>query len=211
MRITNPREHLHVRTEQIRIGIDPDIYGNLPALEAALEARDKQALDQAICASGLVSYGFHPQQRERLLGMETNFLKRLPTNYRSQTPFGRFKIFHGNLQDPAGQLDLNGPLAQLPAIIECSNSRLLAVGGGHVPFYQRVGRTAADRPRLSRSDLGSKPGEDAATIDIQPTGFKVGAMKIPYDIGRPGSAWRHRAFQRVMSEVIYRGAGITWS
>lgn len=130
MRITNPREPLHVRTEQIRIGIAPDIYGNLPALEAALEARDKQALDQAICASDLVSYGLHPQQRERLLPVEPNFLKRLPTNYRSQTPFGWFKVFHGNLQDPAGQLDLDGPLAQLPAIIECSNNRLLAVGGG---------------------------------------------------------------------------------
>ena len=45
-----------------RIAVITDIHGNLPALEASLEAIDEIGVDETFCGGDLVGYGPHPNE-----------------------------------------------------------------------------------------------------------------------------------------------------
>jgi putative phosphoesterase len=45
-----------------RIAVITDIHGNLPALEASLEAIDERGVDEIFCGGDLVGYGPHPNE-----------------------------------------------------------------------------------------------------------------------------------------------------
>ena len=45
-----------------RIAVITDIHGNLPALEASLEALDAIDVDEVYCGGDLVGYGPHPNE-----------------------------------------------------------------------------------------------------------------------------------------------------
>jgi putative phosphoesterase len=45
-----------------RIAVITDIHGNLPALEASLEALDALGIDEVYCGGDLVGYGPHPSE-----------------------------------------------------------------------------------------------------------------------------------------------------
>src|SRR3954452_19829584 len=46
----------------MRFGLIADVHANLPALEAALEALERERVDAYICAGDLVGYGPHPNE-----------------------------------------------------------------------------------------------------------------------------------------------------
>jgi putative phosphoesterase len=50
-----------------RVAVITDIHGNLPALEAALEAIDELGVDATYCGGDLVGYGPHPNEVCRLI------------------------------------------------------------------------------------------------------------------------------------------------
>jgi putative phosphoesterase len=50
-----------------RVAVITDIHGNLPALEASLDAIDKIGLDAVYCGGDLVGYGPHPNEVCRLI------------------------------------------------------------------------------------------------------------------------------------------------
>ena len=45
-----------------RIAVITDIHGNLPALEASLDAIDAMGVDAVYCGGDLVGYGPHPNE-----------------------------------------------------------------------------------------------------------------------------------------------------
>ena len=45
-----------------RIAVITDVHGNLPALEASLEAIDRIGVDEVFCGGDLVGYGPHPNE-----------------------------------------------------------------------------------------------------------------------------------------------------
>ncbi len=50
-----------------RIAVITDIHGNLPALEASLDAIDAIGVDAVYCGGDLVGYGPHPNEVCRLI------------------------------------------------------------------------------------------------------------------------------------------------
>ena len=50
-----------------RVAVVTDIHGNLPALEASLEAIDETGVDAVYCGGDLVGYGPHPNEVCRLI------------------------------------------------------------------------------------------------------------------------------------------------
>ncbi len=59
-----------------RLAVITDIHGNLPALEASLEAIDAISVDQIFCGGDLVGYGPHPNEVCALIQERT-----IPTIY----------------------------------------------------------------------------------------------------------------------------------
>ncbi len=45
-----------------RVAVITDIHGNLPALEASLEAIERFGVDEIYCGGDLVGYGPHPNE-----------------------------------------------------------------------------------------------------------------------------------------------------
>src|SRR4051795_1126429 len=46
----------------MRIGLIADVHANLPALETALAALERERVDAYVCAGDLVGYGPHPNE-----------------------------------------------------------------------------------------------------------------------------------------------------
>ena len=57
-----PGSHDLTRSPLTRIAVITDIHGNLPALEASLEAIDALGIDEVYCGGDLVGYGPHPNE-----------------------------------------------------------------------------------------------------------------------------------------------------
>ncbi len=112
---------------------------------------------------------------------QMEYLRRLPPGGRIMTPIGRVKYFHGSPHDPEQRMDLMAHERELEQIADQLSSRVIVVGGTHVPFVRVIGDTTFVDPGSVGLSLNHEPGADVAIVDCVGRKPKVTLHKVPYD------------------------------
>lgn len=112
---------------------------------------------------------------------QMEYLRRLPSGGRVMTPIGRVKYFHGSPHDPEQRMDLMAHERELEQVADQLASRVIVVGGTHVPFVRVIGDTTFIDPGSVGLSLNHEPGADVAIVDCVGRKPKVTLHKVPYD------------------------------
>jgi putative phosphoesterase len=143
--------------------------------------------------------------RETLAPEHLEFLRRLPAGGRINTPVGRLRYFHGSPHDPEKRLDLMMQDRELEALAEQLGSRLVVVGGTHIPFMRHVADTIFLDPGSVGLSLNHEPGADVAILELQGLRPKVSLHKVPYDYHSAAFDIMAWSLPPVIAEVIKTG------
>ncbi|UBV43795.1 metallophosphoesterase family protein [Deinococcus taeanensis] len=136
---------------------------------------------------------------------QVDFLRRLPPGGRLMTPVGRVRYFHGSPHDPEQRLDLMAAERDLEALADSLGSRVIVVGGTHVPFTRVVGDTTFVDPGSVGLTLNHEPGADVVIVDCVGRKPKVSLHKVTYDFASSAfdiMAWN---LPPVIADVIRTG------
>ncbi|ALW88825.1 metallophosphoesterase family protein [Deinococcus actinosclerus] len=143
--------------------------------------------------------------KKMLTPEQVDFLRRLPPGGRIMTPVGRVRYFHGSPHDPEQRLDLMAPERELEALADSLGSRVIVVGGTHVPFMRVVGETTFVDPGSVGLTLNHEPGADVVIVDCVGRKPKVSLHKVTYDFASSAfdiMAWN---LPPVIADVIRTG------
>ncbi|GGK88212.1 metallophosphoesterase family protein [Deinococcus radiotolerans] len=136
---------------------------------------------------------------------QVDFLRRLPPGGRIVTPVGRVRFFHGSPHDPEQRMDLMAPERELEALADLLGSRVVVVGGTHVPFMRVIGDTTFVDPGSVGLTLNHEPGADVVIVDCVGRKPKVSLHKVTYDFASSAfdiMAWN---LPPVIADVIRTG------
>ena len=143
--------------------------------------------------------------KKMLTPEQVDFLRRLPPGGRIMTPVGRVRFFHGSPHDPEQRLDLMAAERDLESLAESLGSRVIVVGGTHVPFTRVIGETTFVDPGSVGLTLNHEPGADVVIVDCVGRKPKVSLHKVTYDFASSAfdiMAWNLPA---VIADVIRTG------
>ena len=119
--------------------------------------------------------------REMLTREQFDFLRRLPTSGRLNTPLGRVRFFHGSPHDPDKKLNLMADDRELEGVMEAVSARFVVCGGTHIPLYRKVGHGLFIDPGSVGLTLNSEPGADVVIVDFSGKTAEVSMHKVQYD------------------------------
>lgn len=143
--------------------------------------------------------------RKMLTQEQNDYLRRLPPGGRIMTPVGRVRFFHGSPHNPEDRIDLMAQERELEALADTLSSRVIVVGGSHVPFVRVVGDTTFLDPGSVGLSLNHEPGADVAIVDCVGRKPKVSLHKVTYDFASSAfdiMAWN---LPPVIADVIRTG------
>ncbi|MFB9992305.1 metallophosphoesterase family protein [Deinococcus oregonensis] len=143
--------------------------------------------------------------RKMLTPEQNDYLRRLPPGGRITTPVGRVRFFHGSPHNPEERIDLMAQERELEALADTLGSRVIVVGGSHVPFVRVVGDTTFLDPGSVGLSLNHEPGADVAIVDCVGRRPKVSLHKVTYDFASSAfdiMAWN---LPPVIADVIRTG------
>ncbi|WP_019008783.1 metallophosphoesterase family protein [Deinococcus aquatilis] len=143
--------------------------------------------------------------RKMLTPEQNDYLRRLPPGGRIMTPVGRVRFFHGSPHNPEDRIDLMAQERELEALADSLSSRVIVVGGSHVPFVRVVGDTTFLDPGSVGLSLNHEPGADVAIVDCVGRRPKVSLHKVTYDFASSAfdiMAWN---LPPVIADVIRTG------
>jgi predicted phosphodiesterase len=143
--------------------------------------------------------------RKMLTPEQNDYLRRLPPGGRIMTPVGRVRFFHGSPHNPEERIDLMAQERELEALADSLSSRVIVVGGSHVPFVRVVGDTTFIDPGSVGLSLNHEPGADVAIVDCVGRRPKVSLHKVTYDFASSAfdiMAWN---LPPVIADVIRTG------
>jgi predicted phosphodiesterase len=203
----------------MRLGLIADVHGNLPALETALAALERERVDGYICAGDLVGYGPHPNEvvaRVRALGApcvagnhDLMALGRLSTDRADELARQTLAWTRDQLTDES-----RGYLDALPATVD-------VVGGGIVLAHgtlsdpTRYVRTPDDARAALAEFERERPGADLLVIGHTHVPMAFGAQsgrrkpRQSVELGtedrwivNPGSVGQPREWRRVVRFAV---------
>ncbi len=143
--------------------------------------------------------------RKMLTPEQNDYLRRLPPGGRIMTPVGRVRFFHGSPHNPEDRIDLMAQERELEALADSLSSRVIVVGGSHVPFVRVIGDTTFIDPGSVGLSLNHEPGADVAIVDCVGRRPKVSLHKVTYDFASSAfdiMAWN---LPPVIADVIRTG------
>ncbi|THF68679.1 metallophosphoesterase family protein [Deinococcus sp. Arct2-2] len=143
--------------------------------------------------------------RKMLTPEQNDYLRRLPPGGRIMTPVGRVRFFHGSPHNPEDRIDLMAQERELEALADSLSSRVVVVGGSHVPFVRVIGDTTFLDPGSVGLSLNHEPGADVAIVDCVGRRPKVSLHKVTYDFASSAfdiMAWN---LPPVIADVIRTG------
>lgn len=143
--------------------------------------------------------------RKMLTPEQNDYLRRLPPGGRIMTPVGRVRFFHGSPHNPEDRIDLMAQERELEALADSLSSRVIVVGGSHVPFVRVIGDTTFLDPGSVGLSLNHEPGADVAIVDCVGRRPKVSLHKVTYDFASSAfdiMAWN---LPPVIADVIRTG------
>lgn len=143
--------------------------------------------------------------RKMLTPEQNDYLRRLPPGGRIMTPVGRVRFFHGSPHNPEERIDLMAQERELEALADTLSSRVIVVGGSHVPFVRVIGDTTFLDPGSVGLSLNHEPGADVAIVDCVGRRPKVSLHKVTYDFASSAfdiMAWN---LPPVIADVIRTG------
>ncbi len=110
------------------------------------------------------------------------FLRKLPTSGRLETPKGRLRYCHGSPYDPDDRLDLHGPAQELNELLASLHCEVLVCGGTHIPYIRSLMRGVVVDPGSVGLSLNGEPGADVTILTISETDVKTELIKVPYNL-----------------------------
>ncbi len=112
---------------------------------------------------------------------QKQFLRKLPTSGRMETPKGRLRFCHGSPYDPDDRLDLHGAAKDLNELLASLHCEVLVCGGTHIPYVRALARGVVIDPGSVGLSLNGEPGADVAFLQISENEVKTELIKVPYD------------------------------
>lgn len=111
-----------------------------------------------------------------------DFLRKLPSSGRLETPQGRLRYCHGSPNNPDERIDLQSPAEELEDLLSSLHCEILVTAGTHVPFMRKLSRGLVVDPGSVGLSLNGEPGADVTILDISSGGVRVQMIKVPYDL-----------------------------
>lgn len=143
--------------------------------------------------------------REILEMDHVHWLRELPVQRRLDTPYGRFRAFHGTAEDPAGRTDLHVDPMRFARLLDENRCTLLATGGTHVPFLRRAAQGLAVNPGSVGLSLNGEPGADYALLQVHEHGVDVRMDKVEYDVAAVAFDIVGWGLPSVVAEAVQHG------
>lgn len=143
--------------------------------------------------------------RGQLSHHNLEFIRALPRQRRVDTPAGRVRFSHDHPESPGERLDVTGDSQRLGAVLKRTRTRLLAVGGSHVPYCRELPEGILLNPGSVGLSLNGEPGADYAVIRETGGAFEVRVAKAGYDVARVSRDIRARGLPTVVARAVEMG------